>query len=100
MSMCKSCKPLKKIEYNGVLMSPDCIPEAWIRELHGVGHLNLHNRPVVAGTWPHGVADCRFEEHPAQWQDEHGDWITIGQIIKHEKEGKILVCTGCGLDCT
>jgi hypothetical protein len=80
-------------------MDPDCIPEAWVRELHGIGHINPYNRPVVPGNWPHGVKDCRFEEHPVHWQDKDGNWLTIEQIIAGI-EGKTLVCTGCGLDCT
>ena len=96
---CRTCPPLKKVLYNGMFITPDQIPEAWVREMHGLGHINPYNRSVVPGEWPHGVYTCRFEEHGARWQDKDGNWLTFEQIAAGA-DGVTLVCTGCGLDCT
>lgn len=41
-------------------------------------------RPVVDGTWPENQPETCNDDYPTEW-------IANGQI---------LICTGCGLDCT
>ena len=94
---CTTCPPIGTVEYNGVEMRISDVPDKFSRWMLGYGHENPWGRPVIPGDWPHTVDTCRFEEHPARWQDNEGNWLTLDEA---KLCGHTLVCTGCGLDCT
>lgn len=55
--------------------------------LFGVGHdpsYKAEKREVQPGDWPHTPQTCLADEFPNEWR----------------QGGTVLVCTGCGLDCT
>lgn len=77
--------PLEQVEYNGVWMAIQDVPNPTIRQLLGLGHPR-DNRPIVPGNWPYTPETCIYTD-----MVEGNEWID---------GGKTLVCTGCGLDGT
>lgn len=78
----------RRIQFDGVDMAIDEVPDAGIRALLGHGHFprDIRARSVVnvpGREWPHTPTACLTDEHKGEWLDAH-----------------TLVCTGCGLDCT
>lgn len=72
-------------EYNGVEMKVRDCPDLVTRQLMGYGHHNPYKRPVIEGDWPYTVDTCELAEFTQGWWD---------------RNGTVLFCSGCGLDCT
>lgn len=76
-------------EYNGVEMQVKDIPDAETRHMLGYGHHNPYNRQVVfdAGVkYPFTPDTCEVAD-----DNNAVAWI---------KDQTVLICNGCGLDCT
>lgn len=74
------------INYDGVLMPVHAIPDAVLRASLGVGHFpsDVRAREVYTGrTFPYSPEVCPTDVYGAEWINSH-----------------LLVCLGCGLDCT
>lgn len=83
MSEC-SYPDLGTVEYNGVTMRVQDVPDATFRQMLGYGHVFASSRPVVDGDFPHTPDTCDCDNHGGKWN----------------ADGTILYCEGCGLDCT
>ncbi len=79
---------IPRIEYNGINMPVSDVPDALSRAFLGYGHFpaDVAHRKVITvtgRTWAHTPDTCLTDEYRGEWLNED-----------------ILVCTGCGLDCT
>ena len=79
---------MNTINYNVVEMSVSDVPDAVTRALLGHGHFpgDIARRTVVSPPrvmWPHTPETCQTDDHAGVWLDQ-----------------TVMVCTGCGLDCT
>lgn len=76
------------VNFNGDVMFARNIPDSYLRKSIGIGHFNPYDRPVVKlpeGDWPYSPEYCELADFP------FGHW---------DREGTVLICAGCGLDCT
>jgi hypothetical protein len=74
------------VEFNGTIMTMAELPDTGLRATCDYGHFPARNRvPVhVPGrSWPWSPSTCSPDDYPTEWINS-----------------EILVCTGCGLDCT
>ena len=72
--------------YNGVEMKVRDCPDRMVRKFMGVGHFNPYARPVATNDlWPYSPESCEYADFT------EGHW---------DREGSVLICAGCGLDCT
>ena len=77
----------KTVEINGIETAVKDIPSAFVRAEFGYGHFPGHGREVVDApemNWPHTPETCPTDEVITRWI----------------RADTVLVCTGCGLDCT
>lgn len=74
--------------FNDEVMFARNIPDPYLRKSMGIGHFNPYDRPVVKlpeGCWPYTPEYCEYAEFT------QGHW---------DRDGMVLICAGCGLDCT
>ncbi len=84
--------PDQIVSYNGEEMRIADIPDPFVREMFGMGHAETYGREVITEDdsgprkWPFQVHTCLYsgEQFATEWV----------------RNGEILVCIGCGLDCT
>lgn len=75
-----------EIVYAGTRMKVRDIPDREVRWLMGFGHPNRNRRPLAPGDWPYLPEECEIA-------DQRG-------AFEWDADGKILRCTGCGVDGT
>lgn len=77
------------VEYNGTTMKIRDIPDRVVRGLLGMGHLTgvkwRVSVPSELSPYPYSVEDCLRAD------ETRGVWVL---------DRTILICQGCGLDCT
>jgi hypothetical protein len=75
------------IKYNGVATPIKDIPDKETRVMLGYGHFNSGRSVVPAEKeWPFNPGNCEVADDP--------------HCVKWINNNTVLVCTGCGLDCT
>lgn len=77
------------VKYNGQMVKVKDIPDRFVRNMLGMGHPWSDDHDVVyleGRTYKYTPQNCEMESLQG-----HTEWVL---------DGTILICIGCGLDCT